>query len=69
MKKLSKLSAGNDGKPTGRPSKSNQVRVVPIFRKEIDIRRLGQAALRLAMEKSSDNESNETYKNNDNEEL
>jgi hypothetical protein len=33
----------------GRPLKSNNVKVVPVYRDEVDIRKLGRAALRLAM--------------------
>jgi hypothetical protein len=34
----------------GRPIKSHSVQVVPVFRDEIDVKKLGRAALRLAME-------------------
>jgi hypothetical protein len=39
-------------RPVGRPNSSGGVRVVPVYRDEIDVRKLGRAALRLAMLKS-----------------
>ena len=40
----------------GRPSNSSNVRVTPIYRKEVDIKKLGRAAIRLAMENTNSEE-------------
>jgi hypothetical protein len=58
MKKLTTNSNRTDKKLTakrrksGRPIVSPTVRVVPVFRDEINVRQLGRAALRLAIELS-----------------
>jgi hypothetical protein len=49
-------------RPSGRPSSSNSVRVVPVFRKQIDVPKLGRAALRLVMETSAEADINMSSK-------
>jgi hypothetical protein len=46
--------------PVGRPSGSNRVRVVPVFRDEIDIRKLGRLALKIAIEMPSKDTKDKT---------
>ena len=43
----------------GRPAASTNVRIIPVFRKDIDIRKLGQAAIKLATmsQEEQENES------------
>jgi hypothetical protein len=56
MKKLtereSKTTFNPKRRPVGRPNGSGSVRVVPVFRDEVDVRKLGRAALKLVMEMS-----------------
>jgi hypothetical protein len=65
MKKLANHKTKTDKplnpkrRPVGRPNGSRSVRIVPVFRDEIDVQKLGRAALRLIMIPSNNTTNNE----------